>query len=131
MNNFFLVLIAVLLILSGTLLFFYNRDILSKGEEDLFDGCLPINLQVQNVSANSFSVEWETLEKCLGFVKYGESIDSIDFIALDDEDNLSVKKHKVKVNELNSSSIYYFVIFSDGVEYGVEGTPIVVNTKAF
>jgi hypothetical protein len=131
MNNFFLVFIAILLVLSGSLLFFYNRDILSKGSGELIGGCVPVNLQVQNVTKNTFSVEWETMDKCLGFVKYGDSIDSIDYLAIDEENNFAMDKHSIDVKNLKPSSIYYFVVSSGGVEYGVKGAPVVVNTNAF
>lgn len=131
MNNIFLTAIAVLLVLSGVLYFFYNRDVLSNRDVGVFEGCVPINLQIQEVSSDSFTVEWGTSEKCLGLVKYGDSIDSIEYFAINEEKRVATKEHFVTVKNLKPSSIYYVVVFSEGVEYGLDGAPIIVNTKAF
>ncbi len=131
MNNIFLVFIAILLIVSGTLLFFYNRDILNEQGDVLFEDCVPVNLQIQNISSTSFSVQWHTSNKCLGLVKYGDSIDSINYIAINEDNEIAAKKHSIEIKNLKPSSVYYFVISSEGVEYGLEGAPIVVNTQAF
>ncbi len=131
MNNFFLVFIAVLVVLSASLFFFYNRDILSEKQESSLRGCAPFNLQVQNVTATSFSVEWETTDKCLGLIKYGDGVDTLNYLAINEENNIALNKHLIELRNLKPSNIYYFVISSEGVEYGVEGAPIVVNTKAF
>ncbi len=131
MNRFFLVAIFSLLILSSFLLFLYRRDVLLENDEVFVDECTPVNLQIKDVLSTSFIVEWETAEECLGVVKYGESVDSVNLLAIDNENNFARKTHSIRVENLKSSSIYYIVVFSDGVEYGVEGTPVIVNTKAF
>ena len=131
MNNFFLVFIAVLLIVSGTLLFFYNRDILSEEESLLLEDCVPMNLKVKDVSSTSFSVEWQTSNKCLGLVKYGDSIDAINYIGINEENYIAKTEHLIEVENLKPSSVYYFVVSSESTEYGLEGAPIVVNTRAF
>ncbi len=132
MNNFFIVVVIVLVVLSGTLLFFYKRDVLNtESSNGDIGGCAPFSLQVKNVSARGFVVEWETMDDCLGFVKYGDSIDSINLIAFDENGDIAVKEHSVKLTDLKASSIYYVMIISEGTEYGVEGTPIIVSTKAF
>ncbi len=131
MNNFFLVIIAVLMILSGTLLFFYNRDVLQEKGGEEGNNCTPINLQINEVSSTGAIVEWETSYECLGLVKYGDSVDSMDYIAIDETNNFARKEHSVSIKNLKPASIYYLVVFSNGVEYGLEGTPVVFNTKAF
>ncbi len=131
MNNFFLVIIAVLVLLSSTLFLFYYRDILNEQDGALHGSCVPINLQVQDVSSNSFVVEWQTRDKCLGFVRYGNAIDSINYIAINESNEVATKKHSISVENLKPSNVYYLVVSSDGVEYGLEGAPIVVNTQAF
>lgn len=131
MNNVFLVIIAVLLVISGTLLFFYNRDVLGVKDEVFFDDCSPINLRITDVTSTSFRTEWATSEDCLGLVKYGESIDSIDYIARDEEKNIMGKNHSVKINNLKPAGVYYVVVVSEGTEYGIDSAPIVVNTKSY
>lgn len=131
MNNFFLVLIAILLVLSGTFYFFYNRDVLGIKDEADFDSCTPFNMQVTEVKSTSFLISWDTVDECLGLVKYGSSVDSLDLIAVSDENNFAGDSHSIQVKNLRPSSVYYFVISSEGVEYGIDGSPVVVNTRAF
>jgi hypothetical protein len=131
MNNFFVVLITTLLVLSGFLLFFYIRDVLNADQDGLVGDCVPLNLNIANVTATGIVVEWETSKDCLGMVRYGDSVDAMNMVAVNREKSLAAKKHAVEVGSLNPSSIYYVVVFSDGVEYGIEGVPAVVHTKAF
>ena len=77
MHNFILSILAILLTISGVLFFFYYRDVLNVESEVVEYGCKPINLQIQDITSSSFRVKWETIDECLGLVKYGESIDSI------------------------------------------------------
>ena len=131
MNNVFLVIIAVLLILSGTLLFFYNRDVLQEKGDESKNNCIPLNLQIRDITRTGAVVEWETAFECLGLVKYGDSVDAMDYIAIDEDNNFARKNHSIMVKNLKPASIYYLVVFSNGVEYGLEGSPVVINTKAF
>ena len=134
MNNFFLVLIVILLVVSGSFTFFYTRDVLNtqdvKGESTV-NSCVPLNLQIKEIQASSFVVEWETTVDCLSLVKYGDSIDRMNYISIDEDNDLAKSSHSIKVRDLNPASIYYIGVFSGGVGYGLEGAPIVVYTKPF
>ncbi len=134
MNNFFFVVIVILLLVSGSFLFFFNRDVLNnqdvKGESTI-GSCVPVNLEIKDIEASSFVVEWETAVDCLSLVKYGDSIDRMNYIAIDEENNLAKSSHSIRVRGAKPASIYYIGVFSGGVGYGLEGTPIVVHTKAF
>ena len=129
MNRFILSLIAVLLVVLGTLYFFYYRDVLSD-EPILSYTCEPLNFTVLDVTATSFVIEWDTVDECLGLVKYGTSVDAIGLIALNESKNVS-KSHRVKLENLQPASTYYVVIFSGDSDYGSEGSPITITTTSF
>jgi len=131
MSNILLSIISVLLVISGTLFFFYYRDILDEQDGVLHASCVPLNLQIRDISSNSFVVEWQTADECLGFVRYGDTIDSINYLAINGNSNVATKKHSIFVENLKPSKVYYLVVSSDGVKYGLEGAPIVINTQAF
>jgi hypothetical protein len=129
MNRFILSVIAILLLIFLTLASFYYRDILSE-EPVLTYTCEPLNLTVLDITATGFTLQWETVDECLGLVKYGNSIDSMNFMALNESRNVS-KNHFVKLKNLQPSSTYYLVIFSGDTNYGAEGSPITVTTTPF
>jgi hypothetical protein len=131
MNRFFSVFVLILLILSSVFLLFFFRDAILKGQDLEVDDCVPINLQVQDSSRNSMTISWETKEKCLGLVRYGDSPETIDYMAVGDSETFAKTKHSVEINSLMPSTVYYFVISSGGVEYGNEGSPMVLNTRAY
>ncbi len=134
MNNFLLVLVITLSVLSGSFLFFYTRDVINDPDvkgESIVASCVPMNLEIKDVQASSFVVEWETSVDCLGMVKYGDSVDRMNYIAIDEGNELAKSSHFIKVGDVKPASIYYVGVFSGGVGYGLEGTPIVVQTKAF
>ena len=113
-------------------MFFYIRDVVRDTEEESVLGdCVPVNLQIKDILSTNFSVSWETSNECIGLVKYGDSVDSMDYLAVDESNNVAKTKHLIQLKDLKPSSIYYLVVFSEGVEYGIEGTPAIVNTKAF
>ena len=134
MNKFFFVITLILLVISGTFLFFFTRDVLNtqdvKGESTV-GSCVPVNLEIKEILASSFVVQWETAVDCLSLVKYGDSVDRMNYIAIDEGNDLAKSSHSIKVRDLNPASIYYVGVFSGGVGYGLEGTPIFVNTKPF
>ena len=55
----------------------------------------------------------------------------MNYISIDEDNDLAKSSHSIKVRDLNPASIYYIGVFSGGVGYGLEGTPIVVYTKPF
>lgn len=129
MNRFILTVIAILLIVFLTLVFFYYRDIL-KEESVLTYTCEPLNLTILDVTATGFTIQWETVDECLGLVKYGNSVDSMNFMALNESKNVS-RNHSVTLKNLQPASAYYLVIFSNDTHYGAEGSPIIVTTISF
>jgi|GEM_PF-600028 len=129
--NFILGLVGVLLIFTVFLSLFYYRDVL--GVEDSTAGylCEPLDVRLTDVDTTSFRVQWSTSAECLGLVKYGTSIDTINFMALDEGGHKSKQNHSVKIDDLQPGKTYYLVIHSDGKDYGSQGSPMVVSTDSF
>jgi len=76
----------------------------------------PKNLEITNVTDQSFTVSWVTDEATVGFVRYGESA-SVSTTATDERDQLSgdtgsFRVHHVTVRGLSESTKYYFKVGS-------------------
>lgn len=80
-------------------------------ETKLFVDCkapLISNVAIQNVMADSVEITWETDEPTNSKVYYGETLPPTNLVV----DQNMVLKHKIKVENLNPCSIYYFYVSS-------------------
>lgn len=78
----------------------------------------PKNIEVTNISDSSFTVVYTTKDSVLGTIKYGETPESLNNIALDQRDQLSqeineYKAHSITVSNLTPNTNYFFTITSD------------------
>lgn len=87
----------------------------------------PKNVEITNVSQNSFTISWATDAKTIGFIKYGEEINSINKTATE-ENTPSDTVHSITVTNLKQNTNYYFEITSSGIEYDNEGEPWIAKT---
>lgn len=93
----------------------------------------PKNIQITNISDISFSLSYITDDKVIGTLKYGETHNTLDKIALDDRDQLnqsinSYKTHSITVKDLDAETSYYFVITSGDEEFSNDGKPFEIKT---
>jgi hypothetical protein len=92
------------------------------------------NVQVTNVTENSFSVIWESDDLETGNIVYGATASSLVEEAIDDRDSLSSKSeyyiHHVTLEDLEPETTYYFKIDSGGIEYDDNGTVYSQTTPA-
>lgn len=132
MNNFILSIIGVLLVIFALLFSFYYRDIIISSLSHAGGYvCEPLDLTISDLGTTSFTVSWKTAKNCLGSVKYGASIDDLNMIEVGERRHISRMEHVVTIEDLRPGSVYYFVIYSDGTNYGIEGSPIILSTSAF
>lgn len=92
------------------------------------DAITPHKMRTSSITESSFTVTWETRDKTTGFVKYGNTSNSLSLIAQDVNGTDSVATHKVVVSGLTSGRKYYFYIMSDNVAFGKDGRPLEVLT---
>ncbi|MFH1547490.1 MAG: fibronectin type III domain-containing protein [bacterium] len=90
----------------------------------------PNNMQTSNVSSSSFTVTWETKENSAGFVKYGNTSNSLSLIAQDVNGTKPRTSHKVVVSGLSAGRKYYFFVMSENVAFGKEGRALEVLTTS-
>ena len=87
--------------------------------------CVPYNVFIQKGEKNySAEVSWSTKAECVGFVQYGRDRDNLDMVAVDLMNKSKSKVHKVTLDQLMSTEIYYFLINSQDQPYGNEGVPL-------
>ena len=110
-------------VLVGTLFLFVFKVQGSNSSREI-SGCIPYNVDIYKGEKDYQAiVEWSTKEKCLGFVVYGDDRKDLDLVSIDTGD-LSSKHHRVELNSLLSTKLYYFVINSGDINYGNSGIPL-------
>ncbi len=96
----------------------------------------PKQVKITNVYDNSFTVSFLTDSKVAGFIKYGESSNSIKSQAGDDRDQVSgtvgeFTIHHITVRGLKPSTTYYYKLGTgSGNTFDNNGQPFTIKTTA-
>ncbi len=83
---------------------------------------VPQEVIISNITSNSANISWYTNEETEGYIKYGTSLDALNFLGSDIEDvgNDNVSKYKthiIKLDNLSPTTQYFFKIYSNGEEF--------------
>jgi hypothetical protein len=94
---------------------------------------IPKQVRITNVTGTAFSVSWVTDKATTGLIKYGTETSALEDEELDDRDELSgeaeaVEIHHVTVENLQSSSQYFFKLKSGGKQFDNDGAAFEVTT---
>ncbi|MFC1653404.1 fibronectin type III domain-containing protein [Patescibacteria group bacterium] len=125
--------ILLLVIGSGVGIFLVKRDtgFIPRAAPEF----APKDLTVTNINENSFSISWVTDQKTVGFLRYGNSSNSIKTLENDDRDQLTggtgtYYTHHVTIRDLEPQTKYYFKVASggEGQLYDDNGQPYEVET---
>jgi len=107
--------LAIFVIFIVTIFFanlFHKKSLSSKATKKLLK-----KLEITNLNPNQATIIWETEKKTHGFIFYGEDINKINLIALDERDTSNNKNkfsfHYVNLKNLSPNKKYFFVIVSD------------------
>ena len=110
--------------IASTLLFVKNTfgsDVFVLSQRD----CIPYNIFVEKTEQEySVRIVWNTRKECVGFVQYSNQRDDLSSIAVDQKNKVKSKTHEVIVEKLLTTQKYYFLINSDNVTYGYNGTAL-------
>lgn len=92
----------------------------------------PRQVEISNVTSDSFTVSWITQAETSGILKYGEN-QSMSLLARDKRDILNQKlgqyeTHWITVTDLSPNKTYYFAIQSGGETYSNSDVPYTVQT---
>lgn len=89
---------------------------------------IPYEVQVSNLSDNSFTVSWVTSKDTIGRVNYGEN-QTMDKFSEDDRGGGIVRKtHHVTLKGLKSNTNYYFKVVSSNTLFDNKGKPYQIKT---
>ncbi len=115
--------------IATTLLFVKNTfgsDILATAKKD----CVPYNIFVSKGEQEySTKIVWSTRKECVGFVQYGSQRDSLNSIAVDQKNAVKSKTHEVVLEKLLTTQKYYFLVNSEDITYGYNGTALDFSLK--
>jgi hypothetical protein len=89
------------------------------------NSCTPYNVFVSKGAEDySVVVEWYTKGKCVGFVRYGKDMNSMENISLDSLGGNRGNFHRVVIDKVVTSKKYYYLIISGEQSYGNNGSPL-------
>ena len=128
---FFLVIMLVVLASSffAVYLWIIRPDpTVVSGEVEGLEAIRPRNMRIVETSSDYFVVEWEVDTSVSGYVKYGDTSNSLSLLAQDVEGAVPLKKHRVRVSNLTPGKKYYFWVMSDDVAFGRNGKALEVLT---
>lgn len=98
-----------------------NFDILGSTSND----CVPYNVFVSKGEKNfSVDIAWSTRAECVGFVQYGRDRNNLDQVVVDIVNIRKTKSHKVTIEQLLTTEVYYFLVNSQERAYGNNGVPL-------
>lgn len=87
--------------------------------------CVPYNVFIEKGEKNySVSIKWSTKAECIGFIQYGRDRYNLDMVAIDLDSKSKSKEHIVRIEQLLSKEVYYFLINSQEQAYGNNGVPL-------
>jgi hypothetical protein len=120
-----IIAIFILIILSCTVWLFFLTQKSKKLNELQIEACIPYNIDVQNSSAGEAIISWHTKGDCLNYVEYGTHTGNMPYQITPDDLNPR-KDHSVNLIGDPGKS-YFFVVLSEGIAYGQDGVPILIN----
>ncbi|MEA3357553.1 MAG: fibronectin type III domain-containing protein [Patescibacteria group bacterium] len=88
----------------------------------------PKQMKISEIDSNSFTVEWTTQGRVLGYLKYGDTSNAPSLVAQEVGGTKLVTEHKVKVTDLIPGRKYYFWVMSDNIAFGRDGRALEVLT---
>jgi hypothetical protein len=122
-RNIIIAVAGVLTIVVGVLFVFVYK-VQGSNKSNAISECVPYNVKISKGEKDYESIiEWNTTEKCVGYIVYGDDRSNLNLVGIDTED-LSSRSHRVQLSGLLSTKLYYFVINSDSISYGNSGIPL-------
>lgn len=98
------------------------------GESEGLEVIRPRDMRIVEVEQDAFLVKWETKSAVSGYIKYGDTSNSITLMAQDVNGAVSSKNHEVRVSNLSPGKKYYFWVMSDDIAFGRNGRALEVLT---
>lgn len=123
MKNRIIVIFGVLLIL-GVSLSVIVFKVSGSNDSTYIEGCTPYNIDIERGESSEVYISWKTKDKCSGYIVYGSEMKDLDMVAVDLENEIASKDHRIVIKGLVSSKEYYFSIVSEDIEYGKSGLPL-------
>ncbi len=120
------ILLVVFLITLIPFGYFYYRDLISTSQTNSLDGCTPYNLSWKR-NEQKLHVYWQTRDKCLGYLRYGDDPQTLGSIAVATDRSVRKSSHEVMIEAVERGASYFATIYSGDKVYGQSGQPIVIN----
>lgn len=117
-----LIVTSILLLILFSIGVYNYRDRLFKSNESGKD-CTPYNMLVDK-EVGRFVISWETVSQCSGIVKFGSSVEALNYWLNAERVN---GKNSVVLDRDVYKNVRYFIIISNGEAYGMKGKAIAIE----
>lgn len=125
MKNRKLLTISTILVVLSICVYIVVFKVSGSDNSVTVEGCNPYNVQIKKGDKdNSAEIIWKSKEDCSAYIVYGDEMKDLNLVAIDLENGIKSREHRVILNSLMSSRTYFFSIISDGVNYGKNGLPV-------
>lgn len=123
-NQKMLLIILLTVIVLFALTFLYISKNKPTSQNEAYDPETPYNTKISIDKNGCLLAQWQTKEKSIGYIKYGEEKNNVMTIAQTSEGLLYADNHSVTVCTINSEKDYYVIVVSNNIPYGYQGEPI-------
>ena len=99
-----------------------------SSEAEGLEAIRPRDMRITEIGGDMFVVEWNVDTPSSGYIKYGDTSNSLTMIGQDTDGIVSSRDHRVRVSNLSPGKKYYFWVMSDDVAFGRNGRALEVLT---
>ncbi len=129
MNNKIPTIIGIIVLLAGVavgVILISQRTVFRLGASP---DVAPLNVEFTNITADSFSVSWNTKKETIGYVVWGDDL-SLEKTARENK-TIATYTHHVDIENLALGGEYHLKIISDGKEFDKDGVAWSQKTATF
>jgi hypothetical protein len=105
-----------------------DTEVIGSGDAGLED-IRPRNMLITEITDTGFVVEWEVKKEVSGYIRYGDTSNSMSLIAQDMQGAVPSRNHVVRVTGLAPGKKYYFWVMSDEIAFGRNSRALEVLTQ--
>lgn len=119
-----LLITTVTLILFSIVTYVYvsNNLVLNHPKTDSPE--TPYNTKVYIDTNGCLHASWNTQEKSIGYIRYGESADEVNKSAQSKNGLIYSESHSISVCTIDPNKNYHVIVMSNNIPYGYRGQPI-------
>lgn len=127
-NGMLLIGLAINLVLLSIFGLLFVREGAEANDKSDMPQCVPLDVEVVDVTRNSVKIEWKTNGDCVSYMEY--HLYGSETVMVSTDSWAPSGNHMVELDDLRRGEVYMFYVVSNGVVYDNSGEPITVKLKS-